>query len=106
MPESKSGALDQLGDAPVVLFVMSPFVKRVPREAPGDKASHCCRQFTVQRTRIFFPWKFGKYAGSGTRHARREGCPRTAFSQPRKMPRDFRISARRDRFEIIAALPR
>ena len=85
---------------------MSPFVKRVPREAPGDKASHCCRQFTVQRTRIFFPWKFGEYAGPGTRHARSEGSPWAALAQPLQMLRDFRITAHSDRFEVVAALPR
>ena len=106
MPESKSGALDQLGDAPVVLPIVSPFIKRVAFQATGDKAPHCRRQFTVQRERIFFPWKFGKHAGPGTRHARTEASPWTALPQPLQMLRDFRISARRDRLEIVAALPR
>src|SRR6185369_17853548 len=94
MPESKSGALDQLGDAPSEKpSKKSTVVQRVMLQPPRDEAPHGRRQFLVQRFRIRLPGKFGKYAGAGPRHARREQTRRAAFLQPREMVRDFGISA-------------
>src|SRR6187455_3042187 len=104
MPESKSGALDQLGDAPSEnqSLLVSKVVQRVTLQPPRDEAPHGRRQFLVQGFRILLPRKFAEHAGARSRHAR----PWTAFSQPRKMLRDFGISAHRDGLEIIAALTR
>src|SRR6185295_16423198 len=100
MPESKSGALDQLGDAPSEnrSLKLSPVVQRVLLQTPRDEAPHGRRQFLVQGFRIRLPRKFGKYACPGPRHA---GL-RAALSQPREMLANFGISVHNAGLEIIA----
>src|SRR5262245_41431278 len=108
MPESKSGALDQLGDAPSENRSLkeSRIVQRVLLQPAHGETLHRSRQLREQHLRIFLPPELGEHAAARPRHSGRTGSALTAFAQPLEMLRDDGISARSAGLEIIAALPR